>query len=79
VRTTDYNLNLDDGDNSSPVSPLVVMSQNDDDIPSNMNMLALQSENEKKTSSYNIYQGKTGASATDMFQVSGWFLNSEFT
>ncbi len=41
---------LDDGENSSPVSPLIAMSQNDDDVPNGMNILAIKPDIDKKTS-----------------------------
>ena len=60
----------DDGENSSPVSPLIAMSQNDEELPNGMNMLALKPENDKKTSNYDLYKKEGGEnSTTDMFQV----------
>ena len=46
---------LDDGENSSPVSPMVGLSQNEEDMPNGMNILALKPDNDKKLSNYDLY------------------------
>ncbi len=51
---------------------MIGFSQNEEDMPNGMNILALKPENDKKLSSYDVYKqnGGTGAnSATDMFSV----------
>jgi hypothetical protein len=45
------------------------MSQNEEDLPNGMNILALKPDNDKKTSNYDLYKKEGGEnSATDMFQ-----------
>jgi hypothetical protein len=53
------------------------MSQNEDEVPNGMNILALKPDNDKKTSNYDLYKKEGGEnSATDMFQVGSLCSNS---
>lgn len=53
------------------------MSQNEEDVPNGMNILALNPDNDKKTSNYDLYKKEGGEnSATDMFQVGGLLINN---
>ena len=55
------------------------MSQNEDEVPNGMNILALKPDNDKKTSNYDLYKKEGGEnSATDMFQVGSLILNLVF-
>ena len=50
------------------MSPLIAMSQNDDEVPNGMNILAIKPDNDKKTSNYDLSKKEGGGnSATDMF------------
>ena len=53
------------------------MSQNEEDVPNGMNILALKPDNDKKTSNYDLYKKEGGEnSATDMFQVGSLCANT---